>query len=319
VSACGRCGSPLESGDLRCAICGQAAPAAARSATRPTASILRCEQCGAAVTYSAEAHGTRCGFCASVMRLEEPEDPVESAEWALPFLVDERAAQAALRGWLGTLGFFRPSDLARGARVDTLRPLCWAAWIFDARALVSFTADSEVGSRRSSWAPHAGQTPMEFASVLVPASRGLSHAECRRLAPLFRLDTAARAGEGGPAGMERFDVQRSTARSIIADAVQATAAARLTREGHVPGTRFRNVKVAVLLEGLSTKRVCLPTYVLAYRYRGAPYRAVVHGQDARLVFGDAPYSVGKIVLVILGGLLLVAAAVAAIVLLVARR
>jgi hypothetical protein len=307
---------------LRCAICGQAAPGLVKAAQQALARILRCERCGAAVAYSAEAHGARCAFCASVMRIEEPVDPVESAEWLLPFIVDEAAARAALRGWLGTLGFFRPSDLARGASVDAFRPLHWAAWIFDAHALVSFTADSDAGAGRSAWAPHSGQVPMQFASVLVPASRGLSHAECRRLAPQFRLETAARAdGAAGTAAavtLERFDVQRSAARGIIADAIQATAAARVVQERRVLGTHFRNVRVAVLLEALTTRRVCLPTYVLAYRYGGKPYRAIVHGQDARVVFGDAPYSVAKILLVVFGAVFLVAGIIAAVVVLASR-
>ena len=303
LGPCERCGTPLEHGDLRCAICSQAAPRARKTPARATAAILRCEQCGAAVTYSAEAHGARCAFCAAVMRIEEPADPIEAAEVVLPFTVDPSAAQAMLRSWMQSLGFFRPSDLASTASVASLRPLFWAAWIFDATALVSWTADSDAGSRASSWAPHAGQTPMTFRSVLVPASRGLRARECGRLAPGFDLQTATGEPKGPPgAVLERFDVQRSTARATIAEAVQSTAVERLSQGGIIPGTRYRKGRAAVLLQGLVTSRVCLPTYVFAYRYRGSLYRALVHGQDPRYTIGNAPYSVTKIVLVILGSL-----------------
>jgi hypothetical protein len=314
ASQCARCSTPLEVGDLRCAICGQVAPAAtAMVPASASAAVLRCEQCGAAVAFTPEAQGLRCIFCTAVMRLEQPQDPIESAETILPFRVDPATANGALRAWLSTLGFFRPSDLAASARVEALRPLWWAAWIFDAQALVSWTADSDAGSWRSAWAPHAGQTPMDFHAVLVSASRGLDKSECARLAPHFDLRTASPQPQG-PAGalLERFDVQRSAARAIVADAVRATAESRLT-SGVVPGSRFRNLHVAVLLRGLVTRRVALPTYVLAYRYQGKPYRALVHGQDARCVMGAAPLSVAKIVLVVLLGVLLVGGIIAAIV------
>ena len=52
-----------------------------------------------------------------------------------------------------TLKWYRPSDLATASTLDQLRPIWWASWIFDANALVSWTADSDHGNRRSSWAP----------------------------------------------------------------------------------------------------------------------------------------------------------------------
>ncbi len=75
--------------------------------------------------------------------------------------------------------------------------------------------------------------------------------------------------------------------------------------GTIPGSRFRNVKVSVLLEGLRTRRVALPSWILAYRYRGAPYRAVIHGQNASCVTGQAPYSMPKLLLLVGGALALV--------------
>jgi hypothetical protein len=303
LGPCERCGTPLEHGDVRCAICGQASSQVRQAPARATAAVLRCEQCGAAVSYSAEAHGARCAFCTAVMRIEEPTDPIEAAEQVLPFTIDPSTAQATLRAWMKSLGFFRPSDLATRASVASLRPLFWAAWIFDATALVSWTADSNEGSRRSSWAPHAGQTPMTFRSVLVPASRGLIAQECGQLAPGFDLQTARSEPKGPPGAMlERFDVQRSAARAIIADAVLATAVASLSRGGVIPGNRYRKVKATVLLQRLVTRRVCLPTYVFAYRYKGTLYRALVHGQDAQRALGNAPYSLTKIVLVVLASL-----------------
>jgi hypothetical protein len=261
---------------------------------------MRCDACGAAIAYDPSAQAPKCAFCASVMHLERIEDPVEQTEWILPFAVGPEQAQASLRAWMKTLGWYRPGDLATQSTIDSLRPIWWAAWIFDADALVSWTADSDYGNRRSYWAPHAGQTNMRFERILVNASRGLTIAEAGRLAGFFDLRTAGKQPHGPPGTvLESFDVQRSAARKRIADACEAEAAARVQREGHIPGSRFRNVRAAVVLHGLKTNRMALPVWILAYRYGDKLYRAIVHGQDARCVFGDAPISWMKITLLVL--------------------
>lgn len=196
--------------------------------------------------------------------------------------------------------------------MERMHPLWWAAWLIHADALVSWTADSNAGSGRSDWAPHAGQTSLAFRSLVVPASRGLSYEECIRLTPHF--STGYEPQPRGPSGatIEQFDAQRSAARKVVVHAIAQTAAQRLT-EGTIPGSRFRNVQTSILLERLQTTRVALPTYVFAYRYRDKVYRAVVHGQDMRCVFGTSPIAWSRVAVVVL----LVAAVVILIVVLIA--
>jgi hypothetical protein len=145
---------------------------------------------------------------------------------------------------------------------------------------------------------------LTFQDILVSASRGLTEAECGRLAERYSL-AGAEAAPRGPedAQVERFDVKRSGARRQIVSAVEERALAEVVR-GCIPGRRFRNVHVAVVLSSLDTGRYALPAYVLAYRYRETLYRVVVHGQDAACVLGKAPVSAAKVALVV-GAVLLV--------------
>ena len=53
--------------------------------------------------------------------------------------------------------------------------------------------------------------------------------------------------------------------------------------------------------------------MLVYRYRGSPYRAIVHGQRAEVVFGSSPTDWIKIAKLV-GGILAICAIVAAILL-----
>ena len=310
TDACRRCRITLEADDLRCPVC--ALTTVANLAPHPPGtSILRCDGCGAAVSYNADAKAPKCGFCGSIMHLEQPHDPLERAEAMLAFRVAAQEADGALRSWMRTLGFFRPKDLATEAVLSTLQPLFFCAWLVDADALVSYTADSDEGACRSAWAPHAGQAPLAFRGLMVPASRGLQHAECAKLAPYYDL-RALQAGAPQTPGavVEEFDVQRSMARRRVVEALEVTAAERLQKERIIPGSRHRNVHVSALLRGLHTRRVLFPAYVLAYRYKGKPYRAIVHGTDAECTFGDAPVSWRKVIVVVAAAVLVIAALIA---------
>jgi hypothetical protein len=311
---CTRCETALEDGDLRCAICALPVPASARGDTRPYAQVLRCCECGAAVAFSAAAQAPRCGFCGATMAIEQPVDPVEAAQLRVPFAVDRDTAEAALRGWLSRRGWFAPRSLSDDAVLESLTPLSWAAWVVNAEALVTWTADSDAGSHRSAWAPHAGAVALSFHDIVVPASRGLRGTECRLLIPYYDLRRAVAVDRPPGAGevasvIESFDAQRSAGRKHVQDSIEATAKVRV--EPHIPGRRFRNVHVACLVQRQTTERLALPGWVLAYRYRGNPYRAIVHGQRAEVVFGRSPLDWAK-----LGTVIAIALAIAAIIALI---
>ncbi len=314
MTACTRCATALELGDLRCAICALPVPIATSPVRLVRAQILRCTECNAAVAFDAARRAPHCGFCGATMTIEQPVDPIETAALRVPFSVSREGAEASLRGWLGTRGSFAPDALREEAVLESLTPLCWAGWLVSAHASVAWTADSDQGAHRSAWAPHAGQVPMRFDAVVVPASRGLDREECRLLTPYYDLVAAvavdAEVSGEPPAMIESFDAQRSAARAIVQRAITATAKTRV--EPEIPGRRFRNVHVACLIEGQTTERIALPAWVLAYRYRGRPYRAIVHGQRPEVVFGTSPTDWAKVARLVLAIVVAVAAIAALI-------
>ena len=308
-TGCSRCESPLEEGDLRCSVCALPVPVRALAVEKSRAQILRCTECGAAVAFDANKQAPACAFCGAVMKVEQPVDPVEVAQLTIPFSVTRDEAAAAMRGWLGTRGFFAPKTLRDEAVLDTLTPLCWAGWIVNATSQVAWTADSDAGSLRSAWAPHSGVIQETFGNIVIPASRGLNHEECALLAPYYEMSAVVGVGSAdADVVIESFDAQRSAARQYVNRAIETVAKTRV--EKFIPGRRVRNVNVSCLLERQTTDRIALPAWVLAYRYRGSPYRAIVHGQRAEIVFGTSPTDWGKVLLV-------VGAAIAAIALIVA--
>lgn len=312
---CARCQAQLEEGDLRCPVCGLATPESAAVPSAPR-QILRCTECNAAVAYSVQHQNPACGFCGAVMRVEEPVDPVERPEARVPMAVSREVAKDSLRGWLSKRGFFAPSELASASTIDAIHPLWWAAWVCDVDATVSWTADSNAGSKRSDWAPHAGRERRSWKNLLVSASRGLSLDETFKLASHYRLEPLEAVPEGA-AEVEQFDVQRSAARKTVASAIEAQATAEV-QQGSIPGSRFRKVRAHPMMVGLTTRRLALPAWVVTYRFGGRPYRAVVHGQNAGVVIGSSPISYLKVAAVV-AGVIAALGVVGAIVWLVASR
>lgn len=304
---CSACGTPLEKGDLRCAICGKAAPVRRKNVVATeVVKILRCTGCGAAVAYDPKKQAPSCSFCDSVVEIETLDDPMEQTGGYLKFTVTPEEAKAQLQRWLSSLGWFRPSDLSTTARVQELKPLWWVAWVFDADALVSWAADSNHGGRRSVWAPHAGTTEMVFDDILASASKGLSAAEVGVLTSGYDLATARPDPQGAEnATIEQFDVQRSQARKEVAQALKEIARRRV-QQSEIPGTKFRKLQVSLVLQNLVTRRLSFPAYVMAYRYKGQLYRLVISGQDKSLLSGNAPYSQAKIIGVACGVLAIIA-------------
>jgi hypothetical protein len=305
VDSCRRCSSPFENGDLRCAVCGHAAPTAVRDdLAEATVEVLRCEGCGAAVAYSVTARAPQCAFCGSIVRLEVPEDPLEQAGLILPFTVDRSRAEETFRQWQASLGWFRPADLRSASRLESLRALWWAGWVFDVDTLVSWTADSDAGAARADWAPHAGQTELGLDGIVVSASRGLTARETSRVLPSYDLRSAGTRmpGDEAEAVVEQFELRRAAARRHVRSELERLVAERL-RDGVIPGRRFRNLHTSVLARRLVTRRLGFPAWVIAYRYRGDLYRCVLSGQDAACLTGKAPISAIRVLLAILGAVL----------------
>ena len=312
AAGCTRCETAIEEGDLRCSVCALPIPMRMSGPDRPRVQILRCTECGAAIGFDANKQAPACGFCNAVMTIEQPIDPVEVASLRVPFAVEREHATLAVRAWLGSRGFFAPTSLRDEAVIETLQPLCWAAWIVNASAQVAWTADSDEGSQRSAWAPHSGHLPITLGNIVVPASRGLRNDECAQLVPYYDLSKVAGVSDISdmPEMIESFDAQRSAARRFVHDAIERVARTRV--QTAIPGRRFRNINVSCLLEQQTTDRVALPAWVLAYRYRGSPYRAIVHGQRREIVFGTSPTDWGKVtmlVVAIAAGILAIVAAI----------
>ncbi len=290
---------------------------APRARRRSDAREISCTSCGARVEVTAEATATRCGFCDQPVVLVEDDPERIAPESVVPFAVDREAARRSLRGWLGKL-WFRPGDLAREAEVQRLRGVYVPAWTYDARTDSVWTAEAgyyynETETyavplkhttvtqtrqvRKIMWEPAAGRFDKLFNDWLVYGSRSLP---AHLVDDLGRWRLAALA-HYAPAFLAGYESERASvelregwdsARRGMAGEIRSACASR------VPGDTHRNLHVRTTYRDIRWKHLLLPLWVVAYRYRGKPYRIVVNGQSGA-VDGEAPFSWGKILALVL--------------------
>jgi hypothetical protein len=295
---CGVCHALLDEEDIFCVNCGTEAPDhpdAGLSTSFQSTHNFNCEGCGASMSYDASARNLRCPFCGSEKMHAERDVKVLKPQWVVPFATAQADAQKSLHRFMGS-SFWRPSDLATSSVIVKMRPIYVPYWVFSATARTHWTADTSKvpPGARASWYPMAGEHSAHYQNILVGASGALTPAETNALLP-FNMASGVRPEEIDLENVtyEPFRVQRKYARPHAIHGFEE--AERTACRALVPGSA-RNVRVAVLLEGLRSWPVLLPIWIMAYQYRGKVYRFLVNGQTGRH-HGQAPFSYWKALLV----------------------
>jgi len=287
-------------------------PAAEMEETR----VLACPNCGAEVQFSAEVHAKECPFCATPIVTDTGISRHIKPKGVAPFLLDERAARAAMTAWLGRL-WFAPSGLQEFARKGRRMDGVYVPyWTFDAQTQTQYTGlrgetyfvtrqvgDKQVTETRVRWFPAAGRVARFFDDVLVMASRSLPKNFVDALPPwdLSRLE---------PYRAEYIAGMRAEAYQVELEDGFREARAWMDRvierdvRFDIGGDQQQIRSMQTQLSGVTFKHVLLPVWVAAYRYNGQPYRIVINGQSGR-VQGERPWSAWKIAVAV------VAAAIAA--------
>jgi hypothetical protein len=284
---------------------------------------VRCESCRAVMVFAAERVGQNCEFCGSpaLVPYDELRAPIRPQS-LLPFRIDQDRVRSELRRWLRGR-WLAPSALAKSALVDRVHSLYIPYWTFDARVHCPWDADAghyyyvpvqtrdakgrsvTRMERRVRWEPASGAIDHVFDDEPVPATHGVSPGLLRKIEPfptkdVVPYDTAYLAGHV----VEHYQV-------VLFDAAErskqqmAAALERLCAQ-QIPGDTYRNLRIHPQYSAETFKHLLVPIWLLTYVYGAKPFQVVVNGCTAS-VAGTYPYSVWKIVLLIVAALIVVAA------------
>lgn len=280
---------------------------------------VQCQSCKAVMVYDPQRVGQNCEFCGSpaLVSYDEIKAPIRP-HGVLPFKIDRGRVRDDIRGWWRSK-WLAPNKLSKTAMVDRVHSLYIPYWTFDAHVHCPWQAeaghyyyvsvagrDSKGRSvtrqeRRVRWEAASGVVDHAFDDEPVPGTQGLPLELLRKVEPFptgesVKYDTAFLAGHV----VEHYKV-------VLLEAAQQSQAqmhAKLEAlcAAQVPGDTHRNLRMFPTYSAQTFKHVLVPIWLLTYNYGRTAYQVLVNGYTGKIA-GKHPYSVWKIVLLILVALI----------------
>ncbi|GIV24722.1 MAG: hypothetical protein KatS3mg026_0414 [Bacteroidia bacterium] len=278
--------------------------------------VVYCQSCGAEI--ACQEVRAACGFCGSENVSEKALQalPVKP-QGVLPFRVSQEEARAAFDRWVRSL-WLAPSDLKDKRQIEKIRGFYLPIWTFDAQVWAHWRAEPGYYRTRTeryfdprsrSWQsrtvtyvewgpPVSGHHQDFYDDVLVSGLVSL---------PTSYLDSVG--GFATPSDLQAYNPDYFLGWEVALPDKPLPAAWKeayqriyeMTAEAckrALPGDTHRNFSMRLQLSGLTTKLAYVPLYVVAYRYKGKPYRVVIHGRSGA-VHGESPLSWVKVTLLVL--------------------
>jgi hypothetical protein len=270
---------------------------------------VKCEGCGAVITFTPPQVSAFCPFCGR-NRVSQPKsaDPIVAPQAVLPFSLTRDQARQSVRQWLGNL-WFAPSALKTMARQEGITGVYLPFWTFDAHTTSHY--DGERGDyyyvqesylengvrktrqvRHTRWQGASGTVALWHDDVLVPATMGIPEKRLAALAPwdfpkLAAYDQAYLAGHEA----QRYQVELADgfehAKQEMAETIDGAI------RGDIGGDEQRVHHVATSYSAVTFKHLLLPVYLGAYSFEAKIYQIMVNARSGE-VTGDRPYSLWKI-------------------------
>jgi hypothetical protein len=282
---------------------------------------VQCQSCRAVMVYDPQRVGQNCEFCGSpaLVSYDEIKAPIRP-HGVLPFKIDRSRVRDDIRRWWRSK-WLAPNRLSKTALVDTVHSLYIPYWTFDARVHCPWQAeaghyyyvnvqgrDSKGQSvtrreRRVRWEAASGVVDHAFDDEPVPGTQGLPLELLRKVEPFptgeaVAYDTAFLAGHV----VEHYKVVLLEA----AEQSQAQMHRKLVElcAAQVPGDTHRNLRIFPAYSAQTFKHLLVPIWLLTYNYGRTAYQVLVNGYTGKIA-GKHPYSVWKILLLILLALIVV--------------
>jgi DNA-directed RNA polymerase subunit RPC12/RpoP len=345
---CTNCGARLEyapgTTSLRCPYCGSLQEVAAVGTLieehsydawaalppKPRAPAgsyrLTCHRCGAQT--DSDNLSDSCPFCGAPIVAETAGGDQIAPEAVVPFGIEPRGAQDAVRGWVRSR-WFAPNALKKVGATEKMHGTYLPHWTFDASTATdydgmrgehyweteTYTEDGETKTRqvmRTAWYPASGHVERDFDDVLVPGSTRLTPERVEQLAP-WPLEKAVAYQPDYLAGYQtlRYDVEPDSGLQAAKQRMESVIEGDCRDD--IGGDEQRVRAMDVRYADVMFKLVLLPIWIAAYVYAGRTYQVFVNAHTGQVV-GERPYSKVKIALAVLAGLV-----VAAVVLVVYGR
>lgn len=279
-----------------------------------TALEVKCDSCGAVVTFTPPEVAGECSFCGvKIVAQPKSADPLVAPEALLPFGISARQSTDSVKKWLATR-WFAPNVLKKLAYQESIDGVYLPFWTYDAHTTSYYTGErgehyyetetyTETDAQgntvtrtrqvqRTRWYSASGTVSRWMDDVLVPATTSVSRPRLTSLEPWDLL--ALKPYE--PAFLSGFKAQRyqvelpdgfEEAKQIMAPIIEHDI-----RED-IGGDEQRIDNISTSYSAVTFKHILLPVFIGAYRFREKVYQVMVNARTGE-VQGDRPYSFWKI-------------------------
>lgn len=346
---CPGCGADLlfepQDGSLTCPYCGRKEiipqsgaeivertyeeylrAAAGKLSTLATDALeVRCDSCGARVSFTPPEVAGECSFCGSpIVAQPRAADPLVAPEAILPFQITQKQADEAIKQWLSSR-WFAPNALKKMAYREGVSGIYLPHWTYDANTLSYYTGErgehyyetewytetdaqgnTQQRSRqvqRTRWYSASGQVDRWFDDILITASKSVHQARLQALGDwdlqsLKPYEPAFLAGFKA----QRYEVELAEGFEAAKQAM-APVIDRDVRDD-IGGDEQRVNEIQTHYSAITFKHILLPVYLGAYRFNQKVYQVMVNARTG-LVQGERPYSFWKIFFLVLSIIVLI--------------
>jgi hypothetical protein len=286
-----------------------------------------CKQCGAHAIVTRRAE--RCAFCDAPMVVEmDRTDPSIPPGAVIPFVVPSKDAAARFGKWLAGR-WFAPGDLVARSRRDHMDGVYLPFWTFDAQSTTQY--DGARGTVHTStetykdangqdqtrtvetvdWMPVSGTVHVTSKDVLIGASPTLPVKLVHKLEP-WELPRQRSFDPRFLAGFaaERYQIQPADGFTAAYPTIEGQIRGAINRD--IGGDRQRIDGMNVSWDAVGFRHLLLPVWLSAFRYNDKVFHVAVNAATGEVV-GERPYSVGKIVALIVAIVAMIAVAIGIVV------
>ena len=279
---------------------------------------VQCQSCGAKSLFMPPEVAGRCEFC-GVQIVAQPKsaDPIVAPEGLLPFALAQPDVAVKLREWLSSR-WFAPNGLKHFAEPEAIHGIYIPFWTYDTNTATYYTGQrgdyyyvtetyyerDQQGNqvqrtrqvRHTRWSSASGNVSRWFDDVLIPGTVSLSSDRLRALEPWDLSELKPY----NPAFLSGFKAHRyqvdlgqgfEHVKVIIAGQIESDV-----RED-IGGDVQTIDELSTHYSGITFKHLLLPVYAGAYRFNNKVYQIVINARTGEIQ-GDRPYSVLKILLLI---------------------
>lgn len=285
----------------------------------PQALEITCASCGSTMQCEPAEMSGDCPFCAAKFVTQaKAADPLVAPNGVLPFAMPRQQASASVSQWLHGL-WFAPGDLKKVAKPEGINGMYVPFWTYDAHAESVYqgkrgdyyyvtetvwTTNSkgervqvQQQVRKTRWQYAEGRVSNSFDDVLIPATRSIDPKRLAKLEP-WDLEKTQPYDPGFLPGFkaQRYQVELPEGLDAAKQVMQHTIHYSVCQD--IGGDEQQVDRVDTDWSAITFKHLMLPVWLGAYRFQGKVFQVVINARTGE-VQGERPYSVGKIVALIL--------------------